>query len=219
MLHFLRPKSQYATSQQFTLGRAATPLAKCLRGGILCRKHGIFAQAILGHRVDVAAQLGGWRSHVLTCPRYYTGHAILIVDAPKTQFFQSRSSPRDVPIDSAIVDTQIQILNSDDIALSVIKELHLDEDPEFTLSSNGVLGAVTRYINNAIDGVLRTSSEQQSTESRALQTFHRRLKVRRVALTYAIEISLNRETLIAPRRSRMRSPMPTSSLRLRPNTR
>ena len=126
--------------------------------------------------------------YILTCPRYYTGHAILIVDAPKTQFFQSQSSPRDVPIDSAIVDTQIQILNSDDIALSVIKELHLDEDPEFTLSSNGALSAVTRFINNAIDGVLRTSSEQQSTESRALQTFHRRLKVRRVALTYAIEI-------------------------------
>lgn len=133
--------------------------------------------------------------YILTCPRYYTGHAILIVDAPKTQFFQSQSSPREVPIDSATVDTQIQILTSDDIALSVIKELHLDEDQEFILSSSGVFSAVTSFISDTITGIIKVvlpadlqTSGEQSNESRALQTFHRHLKVKRVALTYAIEI-------------------------------
>jgi succinoglycan biosynthesis transport protein ExoP len=133
--------------------------------------------------------------YILTCPRYYTGHAILIVDAPKTQTFQSQSSPREGPIDSATVDTQIQILTSDDIALSAIKELHLDEDREFILSSSGVFSAVTSFISNTISGIIKAvlpadlqTSGEQSNESRALQTFHKHLKVRRVAITYAIEI-------------------------------
>ncbi len=124
--------------------------------------------------------------YILFCQPYYSGTAILIVDAPKTQFFQSQSSFADTPIDSSTVDTQIQILKSDDLALSVIKELHLDDDPEF-VSSNGPLGMIVGALG-AILPAGRELSNEHSAEYRALQMFQKRLKVTRVALTYAIEI-------------------------------
>src|SRR5258708_4753144 len=63
--------------------------------------------------------------YIFATPPRYIGRATLVVDGPNTQFFQSQSPS---PIDSATVDTRIQILNSADLALSVIKDLHLNED-------------------------------------------------------------------------------------------
>ncbi|MFY9835449.1 MAG: Wzz/FepE/Etk N-terminal domain-containing protein, partial [Xanthobacteraceae bacterium] len=69
--------------------------------------------------------------YIFTTPPLYIGRAILIVDAPRMQLIQSQTPLVGESIDSATVDTQIEILNSEEIALSVIKDLHLDEDPEF----------------------------------------------------------------------------------------
>jgi polysaccharide biosynthesis transport protein len=128
-------------------------------------------------------------------PRY-TGRATLIIDAPKIQLFQSQPPAGDSAMSSATVDTQIEILNSDDIALSVIKELRLDEDPEFISPRPGIRGTITGFATNAIHAALhavvpsgRQTPDQASPEYRALQTFRQRLKVKRVASTYAIDIN------------------------------
>ena len=137
--------------------------------------------------------------YILTTPSLYTGHAVLLIDTHKTQVFQATSPLGDLPIDSATVDTQIEILNSDNIALSIIKELHLTTDPEFTGSGGGlfsqVIGFPIALINTAADlfsatkdsGAGATTAEQRATQ-RALNAFKKRLTVKRVGLTYAIQI-------------------------------
>src|ERR1700691_1054791 len=80
--------------------------------GFIRRQFSIIALALL-----LSVVLG--IVYLYATPSRYTGRAILIVDAPKMQLFQSQAG-RDPPMDSATVDTQIQILGSDDIALSVI---------------------------------------------------------------------------------------------------
>jgi succinoglycan biosynthesis transport protein ExoP len=135
-------------------------------------------------------------AYTLTSETLYTGRAILIVETPKIQLFQSQAPLSDPTLSSASVDTQIEILNSDDIALSVIKELHLDEDAEFTSPRPSVLGAIAGFAGSAVSTALHAvlplgarSSNQGSPEYRAIQTFHKRLKVKRVLVTYAIEIN------------------------------
>ncbi len=130
---------------------------------------------------------------LMTSPRY-TGRAILIVDAPKAQF--SQASAGSSPIDSATIDTQIEILNSENIAMSVIKELHLDADPEFVSTGAGISSAVSRFADRVIPDALKVGvpensnlSNEPPAEDRALRAFQKRLKVKRVALTYAIEIN------------------------------
>lgn len=125
--------------------------------------------------------------YIVFCQPYYSGRAILIVDAAKTQFFQSQSPLGDSSIDSATVDTQIQILTSDDLALSVIKELHLAEDPEF-ISSAGIVTRIIDALISVLPGGRDEPDDKRAAEYHALQTFHKRLQVKRVAVTYAIEI-------------------------------
>jgi polysaccharide biosynthesis transport protein len=131
-------------------------------------------------------------------PPLYTARAVLIVDAPKTQFFQSESPLGGSSIDSATVDTQIQILNSEDLAISVIKHFQLNEDKEFISLREDVFDAITTYAKAAIAGALNAilpggprNFSQAPADDRALHTFQNRLKVKRVALTYAIEITFS----------------------------
>jgi len=122
----------------------------------------------------------------------YTSLATLIIETPKIQLVQSQLPVGDSAMNSASVDTQIEILNSDDIALSIIKELHLDEDPEFVSSRTNLPRAIATLIGDALHDILpprSRASNRASPEYRALQTFHERLKVKRVGTTYAIEIS------------------------------
>ena len=48
----------------------------------------------------------------------------------------------DIPIDTAQVETQVEILKSENIGLSVIKDLKLTEDPEFVGSGGGLVGSI-----------------------------------------------------------------------------
>jgi polysaccharide biosynthesis transport protein len=130
--------------------------------------------------------------YIFATPPQYTARAILIVDTPKIQLFQSQSPLVGAPLDSATVDTQIEVLNSDDIVLSVIKDLHLSDDPEFISPSAGVLGTIHGAVNGVLGTIFslgRQTSSEPSAEYRALQTFKERLKVTRIGLTYAIEIA------------------------------
>jgi polysaccharide biosynthesis transport protein len=129
--------------------------------------------------------------YVYTSPSKYTGHAVMLIDTHKTQVFQQQTPLGDLPIDSATVDTQIEIMNSESLALSVVKELHLDEDPEFTSPAPGFIDTVVGLILRALTFWMPVSHEPlpESLRTRiALGTLQSRMGVRRVGLTYAIDI-------------------------------
>ena len=65
-----------------------------------------------------------------------------MIDTRKVQIFQQQSILGDIPIDTAQVESQVEVLKSENIASAVIKNLHLTEDPEFVGSGGGLLGAL-----------------------------------------------------------------------------
>jgi succinoglycan biosynthesis transport protein ExoP len=121
----------------------------------------------------------------------YFATAQLLIDARKVQMFQQQSILSDAPIDTAQVESQVEILKSENIASAVIKNLHLTEDPEFVAPGGGLFGAI-------IDAVFNTfkpkSSEAEAPRSEfelfrsATGTFESRLSIKRIGLTYVIEI-------------------------------
>jgi succinoglycan biosynthesis transport protein ExoP len=129
--------------------------------------------------------LGALYLHVM--PATYTGRAVLIVNAPNVQLFQSQGQ-HDQAIDSATVDTQIQILTSDDIALSIIKNLHLADVSEFRSDQGGILGRLVGYFEHSEEN---PGSDDTVDNYLALRNFQSRLRVKRVGLTYAIEINFD----------------------------
>jgi len=98
----------------------------------------------------------------------YTAVATMLIDTRKTQFLQQQPTYSDAQVDSASIESQIRVLQSDDVALAVIKNLQLTDDPEFI----GKNSAATAYDR------MRT----------ALTALKSRLEVRRDALSYIIEV-------------------------------
>ena len=113
--------------------------------------------------------LGG--GYLIVARPSYTAIATMLFDSRKTQFLKQQPSENDGPIDTASVDSQVRVLESDNVALAVIKKLQLTEDPEFFKDTEG--GAVSAY--ERMRG--------------ALAAFKTRLTVKRDALSYVIEVS------------------------------
>jgi succinoglycan biosynthesis transport protein ExoP len=132
--------------------------------------------------------------YLFTTPPSFTATAKLIIDTHKIQLFQQQSMLGDLPVDSSTVDSQVEILKSENVSLSVIKELHLTEDPEFTGPSSGLIGAIRGFI----DGLFASSepASEFGLTRRALNVFENQVDVKRVGMTYVIDInfrSLNAE--------------------------
>ena len=127
--------------------------------------------------------------YLVTTPPKYTGHAVLVIDTHRTQAFPQQSMG-DTPIDSTMVDTQLEILRSESIAASIVKDLHLDQDPEFSKPRAGFVSTILGLVTNIFTSPFSTReppSDAQLTRA-AIGTILARLSVRRVGLTYAIEI-------------------------------
>ena len=95
--------------------------------------------------------------YVVTATPKFTAVATLFIDRGKLQpFAQQQQILIDSPIDSAAIESQIEILKSDTIALAVINNLHLTDDPEFGGGySNGLLSAYSLdYFTQTIDPIL-----------------------------------------------------------------
>jgi polysaccharide biosynthesis transport protein len=102
----------------------------------------------------------------------YTAHALLIIDAKNAQ--QKQASNSDLPpIDTGFIDSQVEILRSDNIASAVIKKLKLLEDPKPAEQPGSVADQETNL----------------RRERSAIRSFGQRLTVKRVGLTYIIQIS------------------------------
>jgi succinoglycan biosynthesis transport protein ExoP len=124
--------------------------------------------------------------YLFTTPPRFTGQASLIIDTRKVQLFQQQSVLGDVPVDSATVESQVEILRSENIALSVIKDLHLAADPEFAGGAGGLIGTLLAVIPRLF---ARENPKSEFELTRlALATFSGQLGIKRVGLTYVIEI-------------------------------
>jgi succinoglycan biosynthesis transport protein ExoP len=132
--------------------------------------------------------------YVLTSPARYTGHATLVIGTQVNQLFQQQSAFADAPTDPATVDTQIEILRSEILAAAVIKDLHLTNDPEFIAPYPGFVGTIidraTEFFSFGSSGT--SSANEMTSDERlmrtAIWTLESHLSVRRVGLTYAIDI-------------------------------
>lgn len=124
--------------------------------------------------------------YLFTAAPQFTSTASMVIDTRKVQLFQQQSVLGDIAVDSATVETQVEILKSENISLAVIRDLHLIDDPEFTGSGGGVLGSVLGFVSSLFsDG--HAASEFEQTR-RALERFEKNRTIKRLGLTYVMEI-------------------------------
>lgn len=128
--------------------------------------------------------------YLYVAPPRFIAVAELLIDTKRAQPFAQQMTVADLSLDSAAVDSQIQVLKSEAVASTVIKDLHLINDPEFVGAKPGLIGTIL--------GFLASSSPPSDFElqRRAHSVLERGLLARRIGTTYVIEVgflSLNPE--------------------------
>jgi succinoglycan biosynthesis transport protein ExoP len=119
--------------------------------------------------------------YLVVAPPKFLAQSEILIDTRKTQLFQQQTVGEET-VDSAVVESQIEVLKSQAIAASVVKTLHLTSDPEFVGSKPGVLGSIFGYLS---PGSVPTEADLQQ---RAQDVFRSKLLPRRVTATYVISI-------------------------------
>lgn len=126
--------------------------------------------------------------YLLTTPKRYSSTAEMIIDSRRMQGLQQQQSyGSEATIDSGMVDSQVEILRSESIAQAVIKDLRLTDDPEFTGSDGGLLASVAGLVSSMFPDSPKSDYVLMRT---ALGRFLGQLTVRRLGLSYIIEISV-----------------------------
>lgn len=133
------------------------------------------------------ACLGAGVLYLVNTQPSFTGQATMIIDTHKNNVFQQQLLIGDSPVDSAMVESQVEVLRSENIASSVIKQLHLIDDAEFVGPGGGLLGGLVSAVSGLMDPDAPRS--QTGLNRRAVEAFASRLSVKRVGLTYIIEIA------------------------------
>lgn len=123
--------------------------------------------------------------YLAVTPPQYTAKAMVLIDSNKVRVLQPQQQALgDAPLDTAQVETQVEILKSEKFARSVVKDLQLTGDPELTGSGDGL---VSRLLRAAGLGSKSEGSEAERVRA-ATRTFLARRAVTRVGRTYAIDI-------------------------------
>jgi succinoglycan biosynthesis transport protein ExoP len=89
----------------------------------------------------------------------------MVIDKRKVQLFQKESVLADAEVDTATVQTEVEVLQSDNMSLAVITKLHLIDDPEFGGSSKkGLIGTLKGLVGTFVAFVTRAAPERPPTE-------------------------------------------------------
>src|SRR5215471_10472746 len=120
-------------------------------------------------------------------PPVYIAQAEILFDRGKIPSVQQQPILIDAPFDASYFDSQIKLLQSEGIALSVVRKLHLIEDPEFVGSGSSpaffTIDAVSRFFHR------EQPKSESDLEQQALGVFIKKIEAKRIGITFVVELS------------------------------
>jgi polysaccharide biosynthesis transport protein len=128
-----------------------------------------------------------------TTPPIYTAYSKLLIDSDKMKILQQQQTTAggETPVDTWQIDSQVELLKSDSIGLSVVKRLRLFEDPEFT-ERPGLFAKM-----RALFSTPKPKSETELAQT-ALDVFLANRFISRLGRTYVLELDY---TSLSPTRA------------------
>ena len=141
-------------------------------------------------------------AYVVLATPLFTSTASILIDTRMNQTLQKQNIIDDVPVDTSGVDSQVNVIMSDSIALDVIRSLNLTHDSEFVGPPSAlgaqimaqVTGSVSRIV--AMLGLRDKAVVDPGTllERQTLDAFGQRLTVKRKELSYLIDVAFASES-------------------------
>ncbi|WP_201864217.1 AAA family ATPase [Microvirga soli] len=126
----------------------------------------------------------------------YNATATLVVESSRSPTSQSTQTPADAATESANIETLAEVARSEAIATAVVDKLELYNDPEFigrdpnSETEESIIKGILRPLMASVKVLLgRKELSENDLHKQAVNSLRETLRVRRVALTYVIEIS------------------------------
>jgi polysaccharide biosynthesis transport protein len=107
-------------------------------------------------------------AYLAVAPSKYTAQADMIIDTKRVTWTQSELATENRTVDDASVESEIETTKSEKVALSVAKQLHLNDDPEFIGLGSGLK---SRFFT-----LLRLSSEHERSAEETMRDVLSKLK-------------------------------------------
>jgi uncharacterized protein involved in exopolysaccharide biosynthesis len=116
--------------------------------------------------------------YIIIAPNRFTATAQLLTDTKRSDSPAAQYGL----VDAAVVDSQVETIKSEKIAIAVINKLHLTQDSEF--SENGIVGRLL----SALSFSENDSSSEQGQLRKTVVKFKRSLTVLRIGRSYVANI-------------------------------
>lgn len=116
-------------------------------------------------------------------PRY-TATAQLLLKQHEKSVLEQESVAAGLPTEDNAVDTEVEVLKAPSLAMRIIEDFDLLNDPEFNQPETG---------GGAPDARLSPASETPQRRNEVLKMFQQRTSVNRVGLTYVVEVAFSSE--------------------------
>ena len=159
---------------------AEEPLIDLAEAFRVLRRRRILVASIL------AVAVFGAGVYLAMTPARYTASSMLLFDVRKIEPFQQQGYPN-AAADSAFVDSEVEVLKSENLARSVVRTLSLQSDPEFAPSGGFAIQGLIEGIVQAVLGTSQTSKESDQF-ARVVRMFQKNLTIKRTGLTYVVSI-------------------------------
>lgn len=153
----------------------------------------------IGYSVLVMLVLGLVYS-IVAVPRY-TANVSLLLDTPKVAAVaDSYDHGNTLGFETGGIDSQVEVLKSERIALGVIRKLDLKNEPYFNSKSwlssvaGGIVSSITGLFGSAIDVQAALAEEERRAERAMVEELAKKLDVRRLGRTYVLELKYINES-------------------------
>jgi succinoglycan biosynthesis transport protein ExoP len=125
-------------------------------------------------------------TYVAISPSRYTAQTDMIIDTKRVSWTQTEMASENRTVEDASVESEIETTKSEKVAESVIRRLHLTEDPEFVGSGPGIRRRIFSLFKLA--GPDRERSNDELMHS-VLDTVKGNLRVTRLGRSYIEQIT------------------------------
>ncbi|MBR0993710.1 AAA family ATPase [Bradyrhizobium japonicum] len=125
--------------------------------------------------------------YLVTAQPMYTANARIMMDTRQAQVLDKDSNANSALIDTGYVDSQVEVINSDDLILSVVRRLKLIDDPEFNGSKPGLLSIVMGKVMSLFSS--GEPASQERLEHAVVEAVQRNLRTERVLTTYVLSLN------------------------------
>lgn len=135
--------------------------------------------------------LGIGVAYLLFASTKYTAETTLLIDTQATAPFQQQAVAVDAQYANGIVESQVEVLQSDGLARAIVRRLGLAHDAAFLRNGRSLSGAILGPVFGLFSAAPRQGGgASAAAETKAAEILLRLIKVRRIGLSFVIDVDV-----------------------------